>query len=153
MGSQMWNVYSSDQADILSPVYWGYYQWPIFKYFDPSLTCYSDTERKFSQNCPWSHYYTLLAKTCLPQLSSVSRHSNTIIPNWTYSKHVKLFRCPGFIPVKWVSLDMWGSISIEEQYWGHLRSDSGSYFLNSVHLKYLPNWSNFTQLKQYLKNS
>ena len=32
----------------------------------------------------------------------ISRHSNTIIPNWTYSKHVKLSRCPGFVPMKYV---------------------------------------------------
>ena len=48
---------------------------------------------------------------CPPALCK-SRHSNTIIPNWTNSKHVKWSRCPRFLPMKYVVILMWGPINM-----------------------------------------
>ena len=106
---------------------------------------------------PGSHYYELLAKTRLylppppPSLCiSAFKYNNS---------QLDIFKACEIVPMSRVRsdetcdpLDMSGPINIDG-HGGVTRSDSGSHFLNSVHLKYLPNWSNFTQLEQYLKNN
>ena len=76
------------------------------------MTCYSDTERKFSQDCPGSHYYELLAKTRLPPSLYISafKYNNS---------QLDIFKACEIVPMSRVRsdeicdpLDMSGPINI-----------------------------------------